>query len=482
MLPRLLIILISAIAGILTWLFLPGTTLDRAAFHLTARSFANPPFFITGQGSHSEPYTLQTLRAPSTEDPEQNLTIVSITDDPDRIFQTSPPSPVDFAVILNNLKRLGKDRLCIGLPLAWDEPDTIPLIALDQQLDSFSGVVTAAPLTRGSAPAPLPPAFRRASIPISEVQGDISRLPIINRVSIPDIILGNKTSFAGFSALESETPSEHPSLLARWSGEDRVVLSFHLLSALNILNLPPEKIHIQLGEYIALSKKGPYIPIDEFGRLSFSISTVPPASTLTAQSLIDAPESIFSENPSPSAILRDDQSASDPATLAFSKPLTNTIAALVDPSHTTESRTFTRLPTAIEISLLALLLCLTFAMGYHHAVSGKIALLFIAAAIAAFHFVITPSADIWLPTIPFLVTLTLPAFLLILSPTPKSQPTGTTASKPPSSKPPAKKPPTKKTAKKTTRKPAKKATRKKAPRRKRTRKAAKKTSRKKPSS
>jgi len=61
MLHRLYVLIPCAVAALLAWIFLPGSAVDRALFSLTARSFANPPFFITGNGTHTRPHTLRTL-------------------------------------------------------------------------------------------------------------------------------------------------------------------------------------------------------------------------------------------------------------------------------------------------------------------------------------------------------------------------------------------------------------------------------------
>ena len=160
--------IICAAAALLTWTVLPGTFIDRGLFSLTARTFAEPPFFITKKGGADSAHTLHTFKQQATT-PSEPLPDIVITDDPDRVFQSSPPTPVDFAIILKNLRRLGRDSIAIGTPLAWSETDGISLIALDQQLDALRSVVMAAPLSRGPIASPLPPAFRRASIAVSDI-------------------------------------------------------------------------------------------------------------------------------------------------------------------------------------------------------------------------------------------------------------------------------------------------------------------------
>lgn len=406
---RHIIILICAVVGILAWKFLPGTALDRGLFSLTARCFAKPPLFISGHGG----YTLRTFKKPSGKPPGKLPAIVSLGDDPEGFFQSSPPSPVDFAIILKNLNRLGRKGPVLGIPLAWDEVDTISLVALDQQLDALPDVVTCAPLTRNPVPTPIPPGFRRASIPIENIHGDTKLLPIVNRVPIPDVILGNKSSLAGFTTLESEQTASHPHLLARWEGEEKVVLSLPLLAAMNAYQVGPESLEVHLGKYISLSSNGPYIPIDKYGRLAFAPPVVTEKQSVPAPALIDAPDDIFTKTDPAVVILRNDLSSSQASSGKFSKSLVGTVAAMVDPSYTTELRTYARLAPYVELLFLASLLCLIYGLENNPAIKEKYAFIGIAVSIILLHFFFVPLTHTWLPTLPALIMTAIGALTLV---------------------------------------------------------------------
>ena len=45
--------------AIAAWWLLPGSGIDRSTFTTSARAFANPPFFITGNGTHADPWKLR---------------------------------------------------------------------------------------------------------------------------------------------------------------------------------------------------------------------------------------------------------------------------------------------------------------------------------------------------------------------------------------------------------------------------------------
>ncbi len=428
-LKRVIIFLLLALTAFFSWYFIPGTSLDRAAFTLTSRSFATPPFLITGEGTHAQPLTLRTHTSSATHIPQKLPAVVSIGDDPEGFFQASPPSPVDFAIILSNLRRLGRDRIALATPLSWTEADAIALTALDQQLDGMASIITSSPLSRSPVPSPLPPAFRRASIPLTGVYGEISQLPIVNRVSIPDIVMGNRKSLAGFTILESEPTTARPHLLARW--DDRIVLSFHLLAALSHFEVSPENIRIRLGEFVALSEQGPYIPIDSYGRLSVAAPPIPDAQAVPAPELLDAPDDFFSKTTFSPVLIRNDLSSADATTTAFSNSLVGTLVALTDPNFSSASRSFSRLPTAAELATLGALALLFGALVYHPLIKSKFGYLLIIGVILAIHFVLVPATGTWLPTLSALAVAVASMLITFLTKPPYPTPAAAQAGTPP---------------------------------------------------
>lgn len=462
---------------------IPGCLPDRALLSLSTFAGKDSRSFVTGGGSHASPYRLHTFGLGIGETPEKKPTVISINDDPDQVFQSSPPSPVDFAIILRNLKRLGMDRVAISFPLVWEETDAISLAALDRQLDAIPSLTTAAPLTRGAVPSPIPTAFRRASIPLSEITGNTELLPAVNRISIPDVILGNKTSLAGFTRLESEPEGDSPYLLARW-GDERAVLSFVLISAMDHFQIPPSDIKVHLGEFIALSSRGPFIPIDEHGRLDFKVPNNTPEETITMESLLKMEGGTQGENTFQPAILRNDLSATEDASAIYAQTIAPSIAALCDPTYAGNTRTYRRLPLAVEIILLLSLISLAYGLFHSGKYPWKPASLSAICGIITIHFIAVATTSTWLPTIPALLVFIAYATLGYRAskkcePAPHKEATATTSKKAApkkQAKKAVKKTATKTAAKKTAKKAAKKAAKKTA--RKTPRKAAKKRTRK----
>jgi hypothetical protein len=396
--PRLRVPLFAALAALVCWILLPGSTIDRAAFNLIARSFANPPFFITGDGSHKNPWKVRTFSSKPRLDPKRAPLIVALGDDPDRVFQSSPPSPIDLAVILSNFQRLGAKKAATAAVLAWDAPDPIGLAALEKTLGRFDSLVMAAPLARGAVAEPMPPAFRNASVPASIVSGDITSLPLVNRVPLRGVILSDgKDTLAGFQTLDSERSSRFPPLLARW--EDRVVLAFPLLTAMQGLGLPLDGIEIRLGEYLKLSPQGPVVPLDRFGRLATPLGYVTPFAEIQAAALIDGGDELFPKQAPEPVILRDDQSAAEPATRTFSKNLAAVTSTIASDTGLAPARAFRRFTVSQEIVLLALLIAALALVSLLTAFPRNIAFLLLAGFCLTAQTAATASS-IWLPTLP----------------------------------------------------------------------------------
>ena len=398
---RLAVLLITAAAGLGVWKFAPGTPLDRTAFTAVARGFANPPLFVAGEGTHAESWKLRVFAAVAKPDPKQAPVIVSLGDDPDGFFQSSPPAPIDLAVIFSNFHRLGATKAASAAVLAWESPDALGLAALEKSLARFDSLVTAAPLSRGAVASPIPPAFRRASLPLDAIQGDITALPVVNRSPIPDLILGGESAAAGFTVLESEPITARVPLMARW--DDRIVFSFPLLAVLQRLEIAPAEMEIRPGMFLKLGPDGPVVPLDRYGRLATPLKRVSPYAEISAEALIDGGDELFPKEAPDPVILRDDQSAAEPATRTFSRSLSAVIAALASEEGMASVRAYPRLSAGWEIGILGLFVLLLAATA-----AGSIRLLgplLLAAAVLATQWIGFGLIGVWLPGLALLAAV-----------------------------------------------------------------------------
>lgn len=345
----------AAAVGLAVWKLLPQTSgfasLDRAVFEFAVKGFANPPFFVSGNGSHEQPWSLRTLSSQASAAGKESLPVISVGDDPDGVFQSSPPQAVDYAVMLRNLKRLGVKRVALADEMAWDDTDPIALQALDARLADFDSAVTCAALTRSSVAEPLPLPFFVASIPLSQVWGDVGLLAQVNRVALPGTFLGSGKTLAGFSLIESE-PGDTP-LLARW--KDRVVFALPVVAALAEAGGKAEQIEVRLGSYLKLGPSGPVVPIDAAGRpaipsVKFETRSIPAAALIDATSLESAG----------SVLLRNDRSAAEPGVKTFSDKVANALASISNETGLSKPRVFARLSAPSESALLLGLSALLF--------------------------------------------------------------------------------------------------------------------------
>ena len=397
------VLLVSAAAALGAWQWIPGTSLDRVAFSTVASGSSNGALFISGQGSREDPWKLRTFSTDRKADKRQAPVIVALGDDLKGFFQSSPPAPIDLAVIFSNFNRLGAKKAATAAVFAWEKPDPIGLAALEKSLTHFDSLVMAAPLSRGVVSSQMPPAFRRTSIAAEKVRGDASALPLVNRLPIQGIVLGGETTLAGFSALESEPPSRFVPLLARW--EDRVVFSFSLLTVLQRLDLPLEGVEVRLGEFLKLGPAGPIVPIDESGRLALPLKPLSPYAEISAEALIDGGDGLFPKQAPDPVILRDDQTAAEPATREFSRNLSAVIAAIASNQGLSEAQEFPRLSQDWELGILAMVVGVLILLAGGSDFVRQMGMLALAGVAVAAQWIGFGVAAVWLPSVPTLVAI-----------------------------------------------------------------------------
>ena len=342
---------ITSLVTMAVWFFVPGKGIDRQLLVLTAGGLVEGSMKIEGNGSHFKPWQLSSEAERPTM--VEATGTIGLKDNLDGIFQDSPHAPIDMAVILNNLQRLGTRQLACSVLLAWDEPDPIGLAALENALSEFESVVLATPVTRGPIMDAMPAGLRRASLPIDRVEGDLSSLPVINRTSIPSLIHGGDNTMIGFGVIDSDPMTEKLPLMARW--DDRLIFSFPMVATMQRAGISINDIQIEVGSHIQFSKQGARIPIDEFGRLDVVLNSQADTELL-AEDLIDA-ELGSDELPDlGKALLCDFRSHADITTRDFNRAVIPGINMLLSgggPIEAVELQ-FTRISSVWEMVLLLL--------------------------------------------------------------------------------------------------------------------------------
>ena len=184
---------------------------------------------------------------------------VDITDDPERVFEENPPSATDWAVILNNARKVGLSTAAIDHPLTWEDAGEIPLLALDHELSTFDHSVLCVDLRRDAdtRAEALPSYLARHAVPLANLTGPPGNLPRVNRTVLPSSADGDANTIFAFRLLENEIrpddaqlPAPPPRAFARW--DDALIPSFPVALAMAQHEVAPKDVHIELGHQIRL--------------------------------------------------------------------------------------------------------------------------------------------------------------------------------------------------------------------------------------
>ncbi|BCX47182.1 hypothetical protein HAHE_10900 [Haloferula helveola] len=262
--PRLTAAVVSLGAGLLVLATGPALDVvkraDRAVFGFLSGKSGE----LVGNGSVEDPWGVETLGPPPAIEPPR---VFYLDDNPDQYFERMPPPPSDLMVVMARLEAAGLDHVGFGYPLQWESPDTLAIETMRRAMDRFDRAVIGYVVKDSTAPEPVVPPFLRASMPYGEVDGDGTKLPVVNSIRGIAPEFGGKESWAGFTRIETEEGEANRAyLLARWS--DRVVFSLPLALEIARLGLSPEEdVRVRMGKDIRLGSDGPRIPIDFRGRV-----------------------------------------------------------------------------------------------------------------------------------------------------------------------------------------------------------------------
>ncbi len=189
--------------------------------------------------------------------------IFALTDDPDRVFESIPLSPVDWAVTLRRIQAKGIKHLAILPQMSWPEPSEITISSLEASLAPFSSVTLGLDLSQKYEETPPPKWLQESLLKPAQIQGDLSRLLQVNHIETPPATTSLSNISYGFVALENrnlEDPFAPFPLLVRWG--DALVPSFPLMARMKELGLSPAEIKGTLGEILTLGDSGITMPLD----------------------------------------------------------------------------------------------------------------------------------------------------------------------------------------------------------------------------
>jgi len=316
---------------------------------------------IVGTGDYGAPRAVRGMPTMVSEEQVVVPQFLAFGDDPEEIFQSSPPSPTDLAVVLAELYDIGHRKLAVATPMAWKEPGEVEVTALNHELGRFSPAIVGVPLVRGLTPTALPPAFAQASVPTDRVEGGARLLPIVNQLAVPNPQFGGESTWAAFTRLENEQDPEFSEgavpvrvpMLARWGG--RVVLALPLAVTMARFGVKAEELRIAPGRDIHLGRFGPVIPIDEFGRTRVVSGCAKRVVVVSADETVRPPGEAVPASLNPGKlpiILRDERKEAPPAEKAYSEHLADVLVALDHAPRSNLLLPLCRLQVVVEILIM----------------------------------------------------------------------------------------------------------------------------------
>jgi len=300
---------------------------------------------------------------------KNHLRSIHITDDPEKIFEQSPPSALDYAVILTALHKHGFRDVILTNHLNWNQSQGLETLGLGRQLGLFEHSAIAMPVTRVATAQPMPEVLQRSLISMSQVAGNYRQLPMVNHAPVTFAVESGKHTLAGFSEVESIPPTEGKiPLLAYWHDQG-LIPSIDLVTLMIAHKVNPSDLRVKCNDHIRLGKRGPIIPIDQHGYTPIPESLITNEITvpLVADQLISPIEKNeyfdqFGQVPTMALIHAVGEKSSKTNTLSADR-ITNLISLSQHYPITATSASFSRLPWFASIILLIDVALLSFWFG-----------------------------------------------------------------------------------------------------------------------
>ncbi len=233
-------------------------------------------------------FTMAKLRQRSS--PRENV-LLEFNDDPERYFSNVPAEPIDYAVVLQNVSQSKPKAVMIGANLTWEKTNEYAVTALDAAAAKIPQMIFSAVVHRSPQGEEMPSSMMKSSLPLVQLRGDASTLPVVNRLAFANAYCGTGEAWCGFSLLEGIKPQgEGFPLMARWG--ERVIFSSTFLFFLAEMNQALADLEIEIGKSIRCSVDGTMILIDEFGQMKITGKRGKTNTTIMAHEFIDKNKSL----------------------------------------------------------------------------------------------------------------------------------------------------------------------------------------------
>lgn len=212
---------------------------------------------------------------------EPSVTFLALDDPGERVFDSWPPGPVDYSIMVDNLAKNAPRVIAVASVLGWREPvDEILVSSMRSVLLRLDRdkVLLGAELMQNPAGEVIRPSTLSLFPQLANVEGDRSEIPEFTQVgALPEPALTAISPNLGFTRIDlgdTEAKRERDSftvpLLARHG--QQIVPSFVLMAVIKEAGAGLESVRVSLdGRLIEIGSGGSTtlrIPIDKHGRLS----------------------------------------------------------------------------------------------------------------------------------------------------------------------------------------------------------------------
>lgn len=199
-----------------------------------------------------------------------SVTLLRISNSENSIFQNWPPSPIDYAIILKNLKKHGAKLVAIEPLMAWNDAGEGLLETLRTASLKYNKgeLLMGAVFQMDQSVFGSNDKFINLLNPISNITGDIRNIPEFTMIDpLPDRRLTSIGIPFGFTSIDMAERNKGNNslkvpLLARI--KERVVPSFTLKAIMMEQGIDSKNVTIHLGDTIVFDS-GTEIPIDSQG-------------------------------------------------------------------------------------------------------------------------------------------------------------------------------------------------------------------------
>ncbi|MEM7387210.1 MAG: CHASE2 domain-containing protein, partial [Verrucomicrobiota bacterium] len=209
---------------------------------------------------------------PLEPEAKPTVTFLRLDEQAAEVFESWPLGPMDYAVLLNSIRTFQPAVIAIEPVLNWAE--TFPAAERVLKNEMLRSRTVIGSVFDADALRPITPETLTAPLPLTNVTGDMQKIPTFNGLAaFPnfEILTVSKTGFTGIEFGEDAgvTPGGNLQLALVGRLEQTLYPSFVLRVLMAQHQAKPDEVEIHPGQYVKVGDLE--IPIDEAGRVLFNL-------------------------------------------------------------------------------------------------------------------------------------------------------------------------------------------------------------------